>query len=118
MRATGASQKASHRVIQPTRFKVRAIFKSVFTREYEVLRSHLRQARKKVGLSQTELARRLDQTQLFVSRSELGDRKVDVIELRAICKVMGLPFVQFISDLDAELERLEGDSPKTAPGTQ
>ena len=84
-----------------------AFFKSVFTRDYELFRAHLRQARKGAELSQVELARRLNQTQLFVSRNELGDRKIDVIELRAICKAIGVPFVDFVRRLDEELERLE-----------
>lgn len=57
-----------------------------------------------MGLSQTEVAERLSQTQLFVSRSEIGDRKVDVIELRTLCRALGINFVEFVRQLDDELE--------------
>ncbi len=54
-----------------------------------------------------DVAERMNQTQLFVSRSELGDRKVDVIELRVFCRATGTPFVDFVRLLDEELTRLE-----------
>lgn len=81
-----------------------------------MFRTHLRRARRAAGLSQTEVAHRLTQTQLFVSRSEIGDRKVDVIELRAFCKAIGVPFVQFVTTLDTELEHLEESEQKHATG--
>jgi hypothetical protein len=32
---------------------------------------------------------------------------MDVIELRAFCRAMDVPFVEFVTALDAELEQLE-----------
>ena len=40
------------------------------------------------GLSQRELAERLDVTPNFVARLELGERKVDVLELFWICEAL------------------------------
>jgi transcriptional regulator with XRE-family HTH domain len=84
-----------------------AKFKSLFTKEYEIFRAQLRKARKSQGLSQEELAVRLNQTQLFISRNELGDRKVDIIELRALCHAMGISFIEFVQQLDEKLNESE-----------
>lgn len=55
------------------------------------------------GLRQEDLARKLGEPQSFVSRYESGDRRLDVLELRQICKVLGVSFSEFVG-------RLEGDS--------
>lgn len=41
------------------------------------------------GLTQAQLARQLGQSQHYVSRYELGDRRLDVFELDAICTALG-----------------------------
>ncbi len=49
------------------------------------------------GLSQTEAARRLGKPQSYVSKCESGERRVDVVELKAFARVYGLP-VSFFSE--------------------
>lgn len=88
---------------------VKHIWKSLFTAQYQLFCRHLRDARRKAGFNQTELAERLDLQQMHISRSETGERKVDIIELRAFCRVMGLDFVRFVTVLDEDLTRLEAD---------
>jgi transcriptional regulator with XRE-family HTH domain len=41
----------------------------------------LRQARLEAGLSQVEVAQKLDKPQSYVSKCESGERRVDVVEL-------------------------------------
>lgn len=65
--------------------------------------SLVRQMRVDAGLRQADLARKLGEPQSFVSRYESGDRRLDVLELRHICGVLGVPLIDFI-------RRLEGDS--------
>jgi len=65
--------------------------------------SLVRQMRVDAGLRQADLARKLGEPQSFVSRYESGDRRLDVLELRQICGVLGISLSDFI-------ERLEGDS--------
>lgn len=55
------------------------------------------------GLRQADLAKKLGEPQSFVSRYESGERRLDVLELRHICTVLGVSLADFI-------ERLEGDS--------
>jgi transcriptional regulator with XRE-family HTH domain len=82
-------------------------FKSVFTQEYQLFLARFREARQAAGLTQESLAEKLDEYQIFVSRCERGERRMDVIELRAFCRAMDVPFVEFVTALDAELEQLE-----------
>lgn len=63
----------------------------------------LRHARRTAGLKQVELASRLAVPQSFVSKYEAGERKLDILELRAICAALGVPLTAFIVELEREL---------------
>jgi transcriptional regulator with XRE-family HTH domain len=77
--------------------------KSIFSKGHSILRERLKAARKAAKLSEAEVGRRIGETQSFVSKCERGERRVDVIELRAFCKALEVSFIEFIRDLDAEL---------------
>jgi transcriptional regulator with XRE-family HTH domain len=47
--------------------------------------ARLVEARRAAGLNQVELAEKLGRPQSFVSKIEKGDRRIDVLELIAIC---------------------------------
>lgn len=65
--------------------------------------SLVRQMRLDAGLRQEDLADKLGEPQSFVSRYESGERRLDVLELRQICKILGVSLSEFV-------RRLEGDS--------
>ena len=73
----------------PETFSRAAMSKSVFTSEYEVFLDVLVKLRKSAGLTQWELADRLGKTQSFISKSERGERRLDVIELLMIIEAVG-----------------------------
>ena len=75
------------------------------TANYRVFRDLLRLVRRESGLTQTELARRLRRPQSFVSKYEIGDRCLDVIELRAVCRALRIPLQTFCRKLEARLSR-------------
>ncbi len=54
--------------------------KSVHTAEYTALRAALRAARTQAGLSQRELAKRLEVPHSWVAKVENGERRIDLIE--------------------------------------
>jgi len=54
------------------------------------LRQALVDARKAVGLTQGELAKKLGRTQTFVSNYERGERKVGVVEFILIARELGV----------------------------
>ena len=55
------------------------------------------------GLTQVQLAKRLKQSQSFVTKMERGDRRIDVVQLRTICRIYGLTLSEFVARLEAEL---------------
>lgn len=63
--------------------------KSVYEQRYSTFTSLLRDERKKVGLTQAKLAKRLRQPQSYVSKYERGDRRLDVIEFLEIARAVG-----------------------------
>ena len=66
--------------------------------------------RKRAGLSQADLAKKLDRYQSVVSSIESGGRRVDVIELLEIADVIGLDVHALIDDLISMPKRLGGAS--------
>ena len=73
--------------------------KSVFTRTYTDFRRRLVRARKRAGLTQVQLARRLSRPQSFVSKIERGERRVDLIEFHELAQAIGFDPVTFLKDL-------------------
>ncbi len=63
--------------------------KSQHTPQYRRLVKALRKAREAAGLTQEEVAGRLGAYASFVSKCESGERRLDVVELAALCKVYG-----------------------------
>lgn len=62
--------------------------KSIHSDPYRALLDLVRSLRLDAGVSQTELARRLSRPQTFVSKVELGERRLDLEELRQICAAL------------------------------
>ena len=54
--------------------------KSVHSPEYALLRAELRRAREAGGLSQRQLAERLEVPHSWVAKVETGERRIDLVE--------------------------------------
>ena len=57
---------------------------------YLELRQILTESRRKAGLTQAVLARRLGKPQSFVSKYECGERRLDFLELLDVAAAIGL----------------------------
>lgn len=79
--------------------------KSVFTREYDLLRGLLRQTREDCNVTQVELARRLRETQSYVSKVERGERRLDLVQLRAFCTALEIELIAFVANFEKKLAR-------------
>lgn len=77
--------------------------KTISTHENEVFLQLLRKTRERLGISQAQLAERLKVTQSFVSKCERGERRLDVVELRAWCFALGTSFPAFVTEFDQVL---------------
>lgn len=56
----------------------------------------LREIRLEADLTQLQLAERLGHAQSYVSKYETGEQRLDLIELHAICTVVGVSLVKFV----------------------
>ena len=70
--------------------------KTLHSAENERFRDLLRKARVQAGLTQMELASRLGVPQSFVSKYESGERRLDVLELRLVCRAVGVSLQEFV----------------------
>lgn len=62
---------------------------SVFTQRHQEFIQFLVATRKAAGITQVELADRLDRPQSFVSKVERGERRIDVIEFCQVAEALG-----------------------------
>ena len=62
-------------------------------KKYHIL---IRQYRLKLGLTQTELACKLNESQSFVSKYESGEQRIDLYELEKICGCLEVPLLDFV----------------------
>ena len=60
--------------------------KSIYSKQSDFLRTTLIQIRKDAGLTQRQLAERLGREHGLVGRLELGERRLDIVELFWLCK--------------------------------
>jgi len=58
-----------------------------YQKAYKRFRARLVQARQEAGLTQVEVAKRLGRPNSFISKCELGERRVDVVELRQLAHI-------------------------------
>ena len=77
--------------------------KSIHRVEYEVLVELLQEYRERAGVTQVELSKVLGRSQSFVSDIERGQRRIDLIELRDICRELGGEVVEFVKALETKL---------------
>ena len=79
--------------------------KSVILREYKLLCQMLREVRQDRAVTQIELAERLGETQSFVSKCERGERRLDIVQLRAFCQALGIGLSGFVTDFERRLRK-------------
>lgn len=79
--------------------------KTSVSHEYAVLGETLHQFREKAGVTQVELAKRLKQTQSYVSKLERGAVRLDFVQVRRICLALGVAFPEFVRAFELSLNR-------------
>lgn len=75
---------------------------SIYSERYKAFLKRLRAARKEAGLTQVEVAERLKVPQSYISKSESGERRVDIIELADFALIYKKPLDYFTSDSSSE----------------
>jgi transcriptional regulator with XRE-family HTH domain len=90
--------------------------KSIHTDEYAAILALLREAREAAGLTQVQLAARLGVTQSFVSKVEVGERRLDVVQLRTLCITLGTTLPEFVVRLEGRLAATAQAEGEVRPG--
>lgn len=71
---------------------------AAYQRAYQAFLKRLVKARHDAGYLQEEVAKRLGKPHSFVSKCELGERRLDVIELQRIAKIYGKTVNYFLGE--------------------
>jgi transcriptional regulator with XRE-family HTH domain len=58
-----------------------------YQKAYKRFLARLVQARRDAGLTQVQVAKRLSKAHSFLSKCELGERRVDFVELQQLAKI-------------------------------
>ena len=69
--------------------------KALQARRYRLFLERLKKARLDSRLTQVEVAKKLGRPQTWVSKCELGERRVDVVELEDFAAAYGRPLAFF-----------------------
>ena len=78
--------------------------KKVYIAQRSCLVNLLREMRVEAGLTQMDLAVRIERDQTFVSKYESGQRRLDALELREICQAIGSTLEEFARRLEKSLK--------------
>jgi transcriptional regulator with XRE-family HTH domain len=79
--------------------------KSIYSQHYRLFLDLLKASRINAGLTQQDLAAKLNTSQSFVSKCERGERRLDMVELRSWCTAIGIRFPEFVSEFDLTVDR-------------
>jgi transcriptional regulator with XRE-family HTH domain len=71
-----------------------------YSPRYGRFRALLRKIREEADLNQTDLAEKLGRPQTFVSKSEIGERRIDFLETLDFCKACNLSVSEFVDRLE------------------
>lgn len=78
--------------------------KTIYRHEYDVLLTLLKKHRKAAGLTQVECSKALDRPQSFMSDVETGSRRLDIVQLRDLCKVLDIGLTELVAEFERTLE--------------
>ncbi len=71
---------------------------SIHSEKYKEFLQRLRSARLEAGLTQAEVAEKLEQPQSYISKCESGERRVDVVELASFASIYKRPLSYFVGE--------------------
>ena len=69
---------------------------NIYSNEYKEIIKRLRSARIEVGLTQAQVAKELGKPQSYISKSEAGERRLDITELNKFARLYKMNINIFI----------------------
>lgn len=76
--------------------------KSVYSAEYRLFREMLVNERIKADMSQAAVSAKLKVNQTFVSKYELGERRLDIVEFYEIAAAIGFDPLKFLKNWSSQ----------------
>ena len=77
--------------------------KSLYSKEYLAFVNELYTVRIEKGLRQSDLAERLNVPQSFISKYETGERRLDIVEIKHICKSLGIRLIDLVERVEKKI---------------
>jgi transcriptional regulator with XRE-family HTH domain len=84
--------------------------KAIGTREQEILQRLLKECRLEAGLTQRELAARLNTIHTRIGGYERGERRMDLVQLGEYTAALGIPLVRFVERYAGEVAKVRGNT--------
>lgn len=84
--------------------------KTIHSKEYWILIEFLKECRINSSLTQQELAGLLGTDQTYVSKYESSQRRLDILEIREICQMLSLDFVEFIKNYESRIKGISNNA--------
>lgn len=78
--------------------------KSIHRPEHQALVVLLRKHRNASGLTQVQCSKALKHPQSFMSDVESGSRRLDIVQLRDLCAVLGISFTGLVEELECAIK--------------
>lgn len=91
---------------------------SIHTAEHAALVGLLKDLRLEAGLSQAAVAAQLERPQTYVSAVEVGERGLDVFQVRELAALYGTSFPDFATALEARIAGKPYRPPRLERSTQ
>ena len=70
--------------------------KAIYSKDHLYTVERLKEARREMGLDQSEVAKLLGRTQSHVSKIESGQRRIDVVSLKEFARIYKKPVDYFL----------------------
>lgn len=86
--------------------------KSLHSPEYRLVRKAVADLRNEAGLSQRELAAKLKVQPSWVAKVELGERRLDLVELIWVCNALEVDPLESVGKIVRQLTRQKGKRSK------
>lgn len=77
--------------------------RGIETGQYLAVRELLRELRETAALRQEDIAKELSVPQSFVSKYESGERQLDIVELRKVCRALNISLREFVSRFEKKI---------------
>ncbi|EKT4479194.1 helix-turn-helix transcriptional regulator [Pseudomonas putida] len=77
--------------------------KSIHRPEHKALVDLLRKHRIAAGLTQVQCSKALNHPQSFMSDVESGTRRLDIVQLRDLCSVLGTSLTELVEELEGAI---------------